>query len=228
MGKSSRAVSPDFKLVNIILLTVYLLTSAASLFYNIYIQSMYLVLLSVISLAAAVVPVILFKLIKKPVIEQAVFLYYLFTYFALVIGSALQGYDRFPALDKIMHFLSGFLFSVVGLALFYHLKADKAITAGDAPLATVFSQAVNLSVACIWEFYEYIASTLLGTDIQHVLDTGVSDTMQDMLVCALGGLITSLLIYYYIKKQRSSFLMRLFQSYYDHIINKEQNIQSAE
>ena len=47
-----------------------------------------------------------------------------------------------------------------------------------------------MAVAGLWELAEYGINLLTGRDVQHVLDTGVADTMQDMLVCMLGTIAT--------------------------------------
>ena len=47
-----------------------------------------------------------------------------------------------------------------------------------------------MAVAGLWELGEYAISLLTGRDVQHAIDTGVGDTMQDMLVCMLGTLAT--------------------------------------
>ena len=46
----------------------------------------------------------------------------------------------------------------------------------------------SMAVAGLWEICEYGVHALTGRDVQHVLDTGVSDTMQDMIVCMIGTL----------------------------------------
>ena len=47
-----------------------------------------------------------------------------------------------------------------------------------------------MAVAGLWELAEYAINLVTGRDVQHVLDTGVGDTMQDMLVCMIGTIAT--------------------------------------
>ena len=47
-----------------------------------------------------------------------------------------------------------------------------------------------MAVAGLWELAEYGINLVTGRDVQHVLDTGVGDTMQDMLVCMIGTIAT--------------------------------------
>ena len=41
-------------------------------------------------------------------------------------------------------------------------------------------------VAGIWEIFEFTCDKLFNKDAQHVLTTGVNDTMKDMIVAILG------------------------------------------
>ena len=48
----------------------------------------------------------------------------------------------------------------------------------------------SMAVAGLWEIGEYLASMVVGLDLQRVALTGVSDSMQDMIVCMAGTLAT--------------------------------------
>ena len=47
-----------------------------------------------------------------------------------------------------------------------------------------------MAVAGLWEIAEYLISFVVGLDLQRVAATGVSDSMQDMIVCMIGTLVT--------------------------------------
>ena len=49
-----------------------------------------------------------------------------------------------------------------------------------------------LLIASLWEFLEYGADTFMHLNVQHNIETGVSDTMEDMLVAFLGSIIVAL------------------------------------
>ena len=63
-----------------------------------------------------------------------------------------------------------------------------------------------------------------GADPQQVAATGVGDTMQDMIVCTLGGLITAVSCWKYLRhlgeKRRKGLMMSLFEAYYRENIEK--------
>ena len=58
---------------------------------------------------------------------------------------------------------------------------------------------VVMSVACLWELFEFASDTLLGMNLQHS-NNGVMDTMIDILVAFIGGILSS--IGYYIVKKK--------------------------
>ena len=142
-----------------------------------------------------------------------------------MLGHAFKWYYTFPIWDSVLHFSGGFVFGVVGLFLFTRIN-------GKAPARKmtkmVFALMFSISIAVLWEFFEYgidclfvmdmqqdtvlteINSYLLGDvlgelksfrDIQSVtingevistngyVDIGLIDTMTDMLVECLGGLV---------------------------------------
>ena len=45
--------------------------------------------------------------------------------------------------------------------------------------------------ACIWEIAEFSIDQLTASNLQHNLDTGVVDTMEDMICGTVGGIIFS-------------------------------------
>ena len=69
----------------------------------------------------------------------------------------------------------------------------------------------------LWESWEYFVSQF-GADPQQVAATGVGDTMQDMIVCTLGGLIPAVSCWKYLRhlgeKRRKGLMMSLFEAYY--------------
>ena len=60
-----------------------------------------------------------------------------------------------------------------------------------------FCISVVMFIASIWELFEFGVDSLLGMNLQHSIDTGVRDTMFDILVAFIGGLIFSVSYYVY-------------------------------
>ena len=146
-----------------------------------------------ISLGALAIPVALllfYRLTGLKLVHQIDFLILAFTLIAYPLGSCLDFYARFPGYDKLMHMLSGAFVSVLCILLYCALKPGHRIGRGDFALALLFTFFGSMAVAGLWELAEYAINLVTGRDVQHVLDTGVGDTMQDMLVCMIGTVAT--------------------------------------
>lgn len=121
-----------------------------------------------------------------------------FTFAAYTLGVACSLYKTLPGYDKILHMLSGTFTMMLALPLFYVLKSGHQVEKKDCALAVIFCLATALAVAGIWELAEYFLSRISDIDPQCVQATGVTDTMQDMIVCTVGALLglPSLIGYY--------------------------------
>ena len=69
----------------------------------------------------------------------------------------------------------------------------------------------------VWEIFEYSMDTVFGATMQKPMlndPSGLTDTMWDLIVDAVGALVMSILGYGYIKASRnSSFLLRYIHSF---------------
>ena len=86
------------------------------------------------------------------------------------------------------HFLAGVLTSVFALVVmdWFGVYKDK-----NKAFNVLFIISFSLMIASLWEFVEFGADTFLGMNVQHNLDTGVNDTMEDMLIAFFGSIIIS-------------------------------------
>ena len=75
----------------------------------------------------------------------------------------------------------------------------------------IFMIAFGLMIASFWEFFEFASDNILGGDTQWVKETGVDDTMGDMLIAFLGSILFC--IYYFIEVQvkKDKFMKKLDQ-----------------
>ena len=146
-----------------------------------------------ISLGALAIPIamaLFYRLTGLKVVHQIDFILLMFTLFAYPLGSCLDFYARFPGYDKLMHLLSGAFVSLMCILLYCALKPGHRIGREDLLLALAFTFFGSMAVAGLWELAEYGINLVTGRDVQHALDTGVGDTMQDMLACMLGTIAT--------------------------------------
>lgn len=145
----------------------------------------------------AIYPLLLLPFIinktKFKLSEQEVFLYYLFILLADFIGCVCNLYNTVSWYDIFVHFLSGIFTFVLATIIFRLISKDN-----NKLLKILFSLGMVALIAIMWEVFEFSVDSLIHTNLQHNQDTGVIDTMQDMIVAMLGGLVAS--IYTWIKK----------------------------
>lgn len=104
---------------------------------------------------------------------------------ALLLGEYLDGYEAVPALDLILHALSGAVLAAVGMAL------ALLPTAGAPPrtplwLLSTLAFGFAMMVGAMWEVMEFTLDATLGTRTQG---TGIDDTMWDMVANLAGCLL---------------------------------------
>lgn len=174
--------------INRILFALYYLLSAAMIAVYAVRRDGYHLGISLGTLAIPLGLALLYRLFHLPRIHQLDFLVLAFTLLAYPLGSCLDFYARFPGYDKLVHMLSGAFVSLLCILLYCALKPERRIGRGDFWLALLFTFFGSMAVAGLWELGEYAISLLTGRDVQHAIDTGVGDTMQDMLVCMIGTL----------------------------------------
>lgn len=167
----------------------------------------------VMVIVACVLPFVfpvLFKLVHKKMPNEMMCLNITFIYFASLIGSCLGGY-KIIFFDKVVHFASGFIAFTIGLLL-YEGWVSKRINRNNFKL--FFCNLFNLSVAVIWEFYEYFMLVVFDHDCINHYSSGVHDALTDMFCAFVGGLIVTIIIYYSNKKEKPNFFEDLVQSFY--------------
>ncbi len=126
-------------------------------------------------------------------------------FLGIVVGSYGKVFENVMFFDKFMHIMTG-----LGCAIFAYdfaviIQRKKGECA--ATLAAIFSIMFALSLAVCWEFYEFLMDTLHGTNLQLTkegVDTamydlskyrgeygylGLVDTMTDMMMNAIGGIV---------------------------------------
>lgn len=121
-------------------------------------------------------------------------------------GSSLYFYNLIPYWDKYTHCFSGVLGVVIAYLLYSKLQENKE---DNKILKYIFINAVNISIAAIWELYEYATLVLFDYDAINHYTTGVHDSMTDIVVCLLGGMFACYFIYRCEKKGTDNFLLKI-------------------
>lgn len=134
-------------------------------------------------------PRIFSKIFKFKISDNLELTYIIFMIFAHFIGSIVNLYNTTWWYDLFMHFASGVATAILALVIlnwFNIYKKEKKV------FNFLYMIMFVLLVASLWEFLEFGADTFLGMNVQHNIDTGVKDTMEDMLIASLGCIIVSI------------------------------------
>ncbi len=135
-----------------------------------------------------IIPKIIRALFKIKITDSMEFVYVVFMILAQFIGSVVNLYNHTWWYDLFTHFLSGVLTTVLALVIMNWMGVYKD---KNKWFNFIFMISFTLMIASFWEFMEFGTDLVMKTDVQHVLDTGVKDTMQDMLIAFLGSLIVA-------------------------------------
>lgn len=140
---------------------------------------------------------------------------YAFGFTAFSLGVAMEWYHLIEVYDLIAHFLSGVFFALVGMCAYLYFRRDKSAPLGADPwLAAVFSFSFSGFVAGFWELLEYAMFLITGYDSQNVAATGVADTMEDMFMGTLGGLLVAVILLIWLRKQYRTVLLSPVKEFY--------------
>ena len=112
----------------------------------------------------------------------------LFIFVGVCIGSTINNRTTFEHFDLVTHFASGVLSAWFGYD-FANIIYRKRGDLGPA-MSSLFSITFALGIAVGWEIYEFTMDSLYGMTLQK----GNADTMMDFVCCAIGAVITMLLV----------------------------------
>lgn len=142
------------------------------------------------------IPTILKRFIK--IEEKDKLEFYIFIFIAEFLGCIVNLFKFITWFDTLSHFVSGIYFFIIGLKL---LRLMNKFDEQNKMFNIIFAVAIALSSACIWEIFEFSIDSLFSMNLQHNIDTGVVDTMQDIIACTLGTFISKITYYFKSKKR---------------------------
>jgi len=134
----------------------------------------------------ALVPYFLKWIFKYRAKSEMVLFYYFFFICAYVLGVVFKMYHTTEWMDVFTHFLSGVFFTCVA---FFLIKDTFLCTKKGHLLACIFLLSFSSLIAFIWEAGEFTYDTLFDKDTQFVKETGVGDTMEDMIAAEVGSFL---------------------------------------
>jgi len=121
----------------------------------------------------------------------------LFIFASMYLGEIHSFYARIWWWDIMLHALSGVIIAAIGFSLVDILNGEEKLPVELSPaFVAIFSFSFALSMGVIWEIYEFSMDSLFGLNMQK---SGLSDTMGDLIVDALGALVVSIVGYFYLR-----------------------------
>jgi len=133
-----------------------------------------------------------------------------FVFASLYLGEVQGFYHRFWWWDIALHTSAGLLMGIVGFLLVYLLNESKRIdlhmTSG---FISLFAFLFAITIGTLWEIFEFFMDQFFGHNMQKPMmgdPSGLTDTMWDMIVNAIGAFIISFMGWWYLKRKRTFFV----------------------
>ena len=134
----------------------------------------------------------------------------LFVFGALFLGEFRSFYERFWWWDIALHATSGLLLGILGFLLVYVLNESKRIDLHMRPgFVALFAFVFAVAVGAFWEIFEFTVDQIFGTTMQKPMlgdPSGLTDTMWDLIVDALGALVICAFAWWHMKRGQHSFV----------------------
>ncbi|MDD4282305.1 MAG: hypothetical protein PHX03_00800 [Bacilli bacterium] len=163
-------------------------------------------LITITIIPSMLIPYLLNRVLIYKMTEGTITLYFLFLIASTILGSLFNFYETVPMFDKILHFVTGILLSMLGIIILINFnKYDKT----NIKFNIIFLAAITSTVALFWEIFEYISDFIFSRNTQRVLETGINDTMLDM-ISSLFGFTLVAIIYIMEKKTKTKFIINNF------------------
>lgn len=133
-------------------------------------------------------------------------LYFLFLFCAIYLGEVRNFYYKVPYWDLILHCFSAAMLGALGFLIVQFFNNTEKLNIQLSPFfVALFAFCFAITCGTVWEIYEFLADDLLGTNMQKFITAdgtiligheAVSDTMEDIIVDAIGALVVTTIGYF--------------------------------
>lgn len=133
-----------------------------------------------------------------------------FIFAAVFLGEMRGFYGRIWWWDIALHTTSGGLLGIFGFLLVYLLNANPNIHLDMRPgFVAFFAFCFSVAIGAVWEIFEFAMDQLFGMNMQKPMFgdmSGLTDTMWDLIVDAVGALLIAAAGYYHMRHRIRSFV----------------------
>jgi hypothetical protein len=148
----------------------------------------------------------------------------MFFFASIFLGEAFNFYERLWWWDLALHGSSAIGFGLIGFLFVLMLFEGDRYAAPPSAIAFI-TFCVAMTIGASWEVFEFSMDNIFGLNMQK---SGLVDTMEDLMINALGSLIASVTGYVYLVRDSAGLLgrslsqfmelnKRLYQKYKDRI-----------
>ncbi len=158
-------------------------------------------------------PKLINKRLKYRIPNSVITIYLFFLISAILLGSIYGFYDIVSYYDKILHFIAGLLSAFIAIVLLINFEK---FNYKNIKFNIIYILSITSLVAVFWEIFEYGADIIFDGNAQRVIETGIHDTMQDMIIALVGaGVLCIIYIFEYKTKQKNiiqKFIKRVYEN----------------
>ncbi len=139
-------------------------------------------------------------------------MYIIFLYCGIFLGEVTSFFYVVPHWDDFLHAFSSMMTGFFAVMVITILNRDDNLVFRISPFfVALFAFTFSVAIGALWEVYEFVGDGLLGMNMQKFITAdgtvlighaALSDTMKDIIVDMLGGLISSAIGYFSVKHSR--------------------------
>ena len=156
----------------------------------------------------------------------------LFIFAAQVLGEMSGFYTTVKWWDLMLHTISGTVLGMIGFLFVYLLNEKGNANVNLSPaFVIIFAFCFALSIGVFWEFFEYGSDRLLGYNMQRFRlpgEDGLVDTMNDLIVDAVGAGIACVFGWLYIKQQNDTLFNNFFDKWFISEVKKNEKAKNKD
>lgn len=166
----------------------------------------------VLGIIAFFIPSIITKRFKIEIPSNMYIVYVVFLYAAIFLGEVGNFFYKVPHWDIILHTFSGAMLGALGFSVVNIFNKDENISVKLSPaFVALFAFEFAITLGVIWEIYEFTFDGLLGVNMQKfALEDGtqligraaLADTMEDLIVDAVGAFTMAVIGYISLKYKK--------------------------